>query len=101
MTENSKFNMTGALSFRGKDGVDHDLFAVFAHPDRGTNVDQAVFGNSDLTLGLHLPVKEVHIGLWTTYIKLVGEPGEFNSVGFEFFDEDHRPVNIFETDLNN
>lgn len=40
-------------------------------------------------------VTGINIGSWITYVTLVGEDAEFNSVNLDFFDESKKEIDIF------
>lgn len=71
-----------------------NIFAIFAHPDNGRDFDQAEA--KDLTPGKKYPLQNAFVGRSNTRVLLKGITGYFNSVLFDFVDEQGTPVNIYE-----
>lgn len=69
------------------------LFAKVEHPNAGYNCDKENVNKLD-TLKLY-EVEYVEMGQSYTSIYLLNIDCAFNSVNFEFYDEDSNNVNIF------
>lgn len=65
------------------------IFAEFAHPDFGYE-GEGKRASEKLTVGKRYIVKNVAVGRWHTGIQLEGIQGSFNSVLFDFYENDKR-----------
>lgn len=45
-------------------------------------------------------VNDVDIGGWISYVSLIGLEGQFNTVQFDFFDEDMKEIDIIESEID-
>ena len=65
------------------------IFAEFTHPDNGYE-GEGERALSKLTLGEKYIVKNVAVGRWHTGIQLQNVEGSFNSVLFDFYENDEK-----------
>lgn len=71
-----------------------NIYAIFAHPNNGRDSDQAEA--KDLTPGKKYTLQNAFVGKSNTRVLLKDITGYFNSVLFDFVDEQGNPVNIYE-----
>lgn len=71
------------------------LYAKFMHPDAGDNGDIGYARSQGLVVGKIYEVDSIVIGRCFTEVWLKGFQYYFNSVQFEFEDENGKPVDIF------
>ena len=70
------------------------LYAKFMYPDNGYDCDVKNAKNAGLNVGERYEVKDLSMGGSHTSIYLKNIDGVFNSVQFDF-EEDDKPVNIY------
>ena len=70
------------------------IFAKLDHPDYGYGLDQEDIKNLDRKK--FYEVKSVSMGQFSTYFTLRELGGCYNSVQFEFYDENRNLVDIFD-----
>ena len=71
------------------------LYAKFMYPESGLDGDIKCAKEAKLEVGKRYVVEDVCMGGWFTDIFLEGINGCFNSVQFEFEEEDGFPVDIY------
>lgn len=72
------------------------LYAKFVHPDQGMEYDKKQVREVGLEVGRKYEVSCVDMGQSYTSIWLAGYKNSFNSVHFEFYDEDGLPHDIYD-----
>ena len=72
------------------------LYAKFMHPDYGLDCDIKHAIKVGLKVGEKFEVKDLSMGQSYTSIFLKDIEGVFNSVQFDFY-EDEQPINIFKS----
>lgn len=72
------------------------LYAKFMYPDNGWDGDVKYAKEAGLKIGEKYEVEEVHMGQVNTTIFLKGLAGCFNSIQFEF-EEDDMPIDIYKS----
>lgn len=70
------------------------LYAKFMYPDNGHEHDKEHVRKVGLKMGERYEVEHVSMGQSSTSVYLKDIEGVFNSVQFEF-EEDNEPINIF------
>ena len=65
------------------------IFAEFSHPNSGYE-GEGERASEKLTVGERYIVRNVAVGKWYTGIQLEGIKGSFNSVLFDFYENDKR-----------
>lgn len=71
----------------------YNLNARLVNKDCGYTSDQEQV--KPYALGTIFEVEDVHMGQSHTSVHLSGEKGSFNSIHFQFVDDEGLPVNIF------
>ena len=74
------------------------LYARFNHPDNGWPAERGYAENAGLKVGEKYEVEFVSMGGSYTSIYLKNIDGNFNSVQFDFEEEDGTKVNIYHDD---
>ena len=70
------------------------VYAMFLYPDNGFSWDVEMAKKLDyLTV---YPVDEIKITENYSWIKLFGYPDWFNAVQFQYYNEDHKIIDIYE-----
>ena len=72
-----------------------ELYAKFVHPDWGLEYNKKKVREVGLEVGRKYRVTSVDMGQSYTNIGLAGFQGLFNSVQFEFYDENDQPHDIY------
>lgn len=70
------------------------IFAIISSHDNGYPVDREAVKKLG-PVGSKFELKDAHVGTWMTDIVLEGQSGSYNSVNFEFVDEDDKTVDIY------
>lgn len=73
-------------------------YAKLVHPDWGMDGDKE--SAKLLDLDIIYEVDDVEIGSWISYVSFKNVKGEFNTVQFDFYDEDMNEINIIDTEFN-
>ena len=71
------------------------IFAVFNHPDYGLHHHRSEVRAAHLLPGAHYELHDADVGTCFSTVSLSGIPCSFNSVHFDFVDEENRPVDIY------
>ncbi len=71
------------------------LYAKFMYPDAGYNFDVECAKKAELKIGERYEVEYLSMGQSNTSIYLKGVDGCFNSVQFDFEEDDKTPVDIY------
>jgi len=69
--------------------------AIFAHPNNGYEHEQAEAKGKGLIEGKEYVLKDANVGGFSTSVQLEGVEGRFNSVQFDFRNEDGTEADIY------
>ena len=72
---------------------DLHLWAILTNKENGYDLDKSLV--RDMPLGTKLKVVNMHIGGHSSAFEAQGYPLSFNTVQFDFVDDDGRAVDIF------
>lgn len=73
-------------------------YAKLAHPEYGGDYDAE--NVKPLKRDTFYPVQDVSIGQSYSSFQIIGMGGGFNTVQFDFYNEDKNPIDIFDTEYN-
>lgn len=71
-----------------------NIYAIFSHPENGCDSDQEE-ARKVLSPGGKYPLQNAFVEYCSTMILLKGIMGYFNSVLFDFVDDNGNPVDIY------
>lgn len=73
------------------------LYARFKYPENGYDADKEYAKSIPLKINERYAVEDVFMGQSNTSITLIGIPGSFNSVQFEFETPNGNPIDIYKS----
>lgn len=71
------------------------LYAICKTLDAGTDYDEKIMKKNNIKVGDEIEVDSIFVHSWSTDVYLVGYEDNFNSVFFNFVDEDGNEVDIY------
>ena len=71
------------------------VYAVCVTLDAGYDYDKKKISDSGINVGDKIEIETACVGGWSTSIYLVGYKGSFNSVFFDFVDENGEEYDIY------
>lgn len=71
------------------------IYAVCRTLEAGYPSDQERFNRSGIQIGDKIELEDASVGSWMSEVWLVGHEDPFNSVFFDYVDEDGEPYNIY------
>lgn len=71
------------------------VYAVCRSHNAGCNYEQKEILESGIEVGDKFRLFQANVGDWHTDVFVEGHEKSFNSVFFDFFDEDGQPYNIY------
>lgn len=74
---------------------DKTIYAICVTLDAGYQSDQKRIKESGINVGDKIELEDARVGGWNTDVYLVGYDGSFNSVFFDFVDEDGNEYDIY------
>lgn len=75
------------------------IYAICTTLDAGSDYDQENIKKSGIQVGDQIELEDAAVGSWSTKVWLVGHKGSFNSVFFDFVDENGEDYDIYQ-DIN-